>query len=84
MCIRDSITAESAADFQQLSIFTELQEAHSTLLDDYDYVARTYEQYDRQVFDYCKEGLAHFRFHPDGLAPRPRHTPPVGLLRFWQ
>ncbi|EOD38865.1 hypothetical protein EMIHUDRAFT_251615 [Emiliania huxleyi CCMP1516] len=31
------ITAESAADFQQLSIFTELQNAHSTLLDDYDY-----------------------------------------------
>ena len=64
------ITAESAADFQQLSIFTELQDAHSTLLDDYDYVARTYEQYDRQVFDYCKEGLAHFRFHPDGLPDR--------------
>ena len=64
------ITAESAADFQQLSIFTELQDAHSTLLDDYDYVARTYAQYDRQVFDYCKEGLAHFRFHPDGLPDR--------------
>ena len=28
------ITAESAAGFQQLSIFTELQDAHSTLLDD--------------------------------------------------
>ena len=33
-------------------------------------MARTYEQYDRQVFDYCKEGLAHFRFHPDGLPDR--------------
>ena len=49
---------------------SELQEAHTTLLDDYDYVARTYEQYDRQVFDYCKEGLAYFRFHPDGLPDR--------------
>ena len=27
----------------------------------------------RQVFDYCKEGLAHFRFHPDGLPDRLYH-----------
>ena len=36
----------------------------------YETVAATYSQYDRQVYDYCKEGLAHYRFHPDGLPGR--------------
>ena len=30
----------------------------------------TYERYDRQVYDYCREGLAHYRFHPEGLPER--------------
>ena len=38
----------------------------------YETVAATYAQYDRQVYDYCKEGLAHYRFRPDGLPGRRR------------
>ena len=64
------ITRESDREFQQLSIFTELQAAHASLMTRYETVAATYAQYDRQVYDYCKEGLAHYRFHPDGLPGR--------------
>lgn len=64
------ITRESDGEFQQLSIFTELQAAHASLMTRYETVAATYAQYDRQLYDYCKEGLAHYRFHPDGLPGR--------------
>ena len=36
----------------------------------YETAAATYAEYDRQVYDYCREGLAHYRFHPDGLPAR--------------
>ena len=53
----------------QLSIFTELQDAHASLLTRHAYVKGTYEEYDRRVYDFCKEGLAHFRFHPLPTCP---------------
>ena len=34
-------------------------------------VEGTYDTYDRRVYDFCKEGLAHFRFHPQGLPATP-------------
>ena len=56
------ITRESDGDedgeFQQLAIFTELQAAHASLIARYETVAATYAEYDRKVYDYCKEGLA--------------------------
>ena len=64
------ITRESDREFQQLSIFTELQAAHASLMTRYETVAATHAEYDRKVYDYCKEGLAHYRFHPDGLPAR--------------
>ena len=75
------ITAESAADFQQLSIFTELQDAHSTLLDDYDHVARTYEQYDRQVSSTTARRASHITsdFTPTA-SPTATPTSKEGLL----
>ena len=36
----------------------------------YERVSADYERYDRQVFDFCKEGLAHYKFHPEGLPER--------------
>ena len=54
----------------RLPIFLELQAAHASLMARYEHVAATYERYDRQVYDFCKEGLAHYRFHPDCLPER--------------
>ena len=73
------ITAVSTDNFKQLSIFTELQDAHASLLTRHAYVEATYEAYDRHVYDYCKEGLAHFRFHPANLPERSTFLP---LARF--
>ena len=43
----------------------------------------TYEEYDRRVYDlmqgFCKEGLAHFHFHPANLPERSTLLP---LARF--
>ena len=73
------ITAVSTDNFTQLSIFTELQDAHASLLTRHAYVEGTYEEYDRKVYDFCKEGLAHFRFHPANLPERSTLLP---LARF--
>ena len=44
------------------------------------WLARTRgKRYDREVYDYCKEGLAHFRFHPANLPERDTFLP---LARF--
>ena len=64
------ITALSTSTFTQLPIFTELQDAHASLLARHARVEGTYDTYDRRVYDFCKEGLAHFRFHPQGLPDR--------------
>ena len=64
------ITRESSEGFEQLPIFLELQAAHASLMARYERVAAAHERYDRHVFDYCKEGLAHYRFHPEGLPER--------------
>ena len=73
------ITAVSTDNFTQLSIFTELQDAHASLLTRHAYVEGTHEEYDRKVYDFCKEGLAHFRFHPANLPERSTLLP---LARF--
>ena len=39
----------------------------------------TYEECVRRVYDFCKEGLAHFRFHPANLPERSTLLP---LARF--
>ena len=64
------ITRESSEGFEQLPIFAELQAAHASLMARYERVAADYGRYDRQVFDFCKEGLAHYKFHPEGLPER--------------
>ena len=50
------ITDESP---QQLSIFTELQQCHASLLARHDTLAAIYAGYDRHVYDFCRAGLAH-------------------------
>ena len=41
----------------------------------------TYEECVRRVYDFCKEGLAHFRFHPANLPERSTWHPPT-IARF--
>ena len=43
------ITAVSTDNFTQLSIFTELQDAHASLLTRHAYVEGTCEEYDRKL-----------------------------------
>ena len=82
------ITAVSTDNFTQLSIFTELQDAHASLLTRHAYVEGTYEEYDRKVYDFCKEGLAHFRFHRTSTGQTcpsaSQHPPPASEVRFKQ
>ena len=43
----------------------------------------TYEERVRRVYDFCKEGLAHFRFHPANL-PERSTLPPTSEVRIKQ
>ena len=78
------ITRESDGEFQQLSIFTELQAAHASLMTRYETVAATYAQYDRQLYDYCKEGLAHYRVSTRMVFRGGRRAAAACGIRFWQ
>ena len=70
----------NGANTYVISIFTELQDAHASLLTRHAYVEATYEAYDCYAYAYCKEGLAHFCFHPTNLPERNKSALP--LARF--
>jgi len=53
---------------------------HAPLLTRHAYVEGTYEEYDLMQ-GFCKEGLAHFRFHPANLPERSTWHPPT-IARF--
>ena len=91
------ITAVSTDNFTQLSIFTELLGAArscrthgiASLLTRHAYVrwrARTKSTTDESTtsaHSFCKEGLAHFRFHPANL-PERSTLPPTSEVRIKQ
>ena len=52
-----------------IDLFKELADAHSALVARCSRVQAIYDDYDKNIFDFCKEGTAHFKFHPTGLPP---------------
>ena len=60
-------------------VFAEVQSAHADLLVRHKRVAAAYDGFDKTVFDYCKEGLAHYQFHPKGL-PKADQFLPLALF----
>ena len=57
----------------------EVQSAHANLLVRHKRVTAAYDGFDKKVFDYCKEGLAHYQFHPKGL-PKADQFLPLALF----
>eukprot|EP00966_Prymnesium_polylepis_P042294 982511-Prymnesium_polylepis.3 len=56
-----------AAEGTPVVAVKELQDAHAGLLKMHSRIAAQYAEYDKAIYDFTRDGAAHYRFHPTGL-----------------
>ena len=75
----DSGSCSPQCESVHISRFRELQDVHAGLLKLHGRIAAQYADYDKKIYDFTKDGAAHYRFHPSGL---PQASSLLPLSRF--